>query len=218
MAFRKLHAAYALASLLMVTAGAITIAFSIIWRAPDLLKNFVITSSYLTAGLILGVLYLVSFAIAIGAIVQPAHVTVGLIALNWTLVLDAVVTLIIGTIIWFSTLKERNNFHQAFSQQGQDTRQGLQDLLKCCGYFNFTDLGVSAGFCSDPTSAANATPCVGPITASADYTLNNIFSTIYGFMAVILFLFLASMCVIKVRQEEERFRKIDDKRGGGGFV
>jgi hypothetical protein len=146
--------------------------------------------------LILGVLYLVSFAIAIGAIVQPAHVTVGLIALNWTLVLDAVVTLIIGTIIWFSTLKERNNFHQAFSQQGQDTRQGLQDLvnnsffncgisfiqtsfefqLKCCGYFNFTDLGVSAGFCSDPTSAANATPCVGPITASADYTLNNIFS------------------------------------------
>jgi hypothetical protein len=48
MAFRKLRAAYALASLLMVTAGAITIAFSIIWRAPDLLKNFVITSSYLT--------------------------------------------------------------------------------------------------------------------------------------------------------------------------
>lgn len=56
----------------------------------------------------------------------------------------------------------------------------------------------------------------------------------YGFMAVVIGLFLANMCVIKKvsntnlfvltgadtqqRQEEERFEKIDAKRGGHGFV
>lgn len=71
-------------------------------------------------------------------------------------------------------------------------------------------------------------------------TLNNIFSTIYGYMAIVILLFLASICVIyKVcaltgssyirfsstlismfvqRHEEQRFRKIDEKRGGRGFV
>jgi hypothetical protein len=59
--------------------------------------------------------------------------------------------------------------------------------------------------------------------------------TTYGFMAGIIGLFLSSLCVIKVvsfivlpflvqcrlclqRQETERFKKIDGKRGGGGFV
>jgi hypothetical protein len=37
-------------------------------------------------------------------------------------------------------------------------------------------------------------------------------------MAIVLSLFLASMCVIKRRQEEERFKRIDSKRGGRGFV
>jgi len=169
-------------------------------------------------GLALGVLYLVTFAISVGAILQPVHVTLGLEILNWSLLVNALVTVIVGTIIWFATLKEQANFHIAFSQQSQEIRQGVQDMLKCCGYFNSTDLGVSAGFCADPTFAVNATPCVGPITSEADFALNNIFTTIYGFMAVIIALFLASMCVIKVRVEIERFRRIDEKRGGRGFV
>jgi hypothetical protein len=59
---------------------------------------------------------------------------------------------------------------------------------------------------------------------------------VYGYMAVILCLLLASLCVIKKvtsipfkcqsqqlnfnsqRQEDERFKKIDAKRGGRGFV
>lgn len=62
---------------------------------------------------------------------------------------------------------------------------------------------------------------------------------VYGFMAIVLCLLLASLCVIKKvclytfqmftifneknlycrqRQEDERFKKIDAKRGGRGFV
>jgi len=218
MVSKKLLGAYAFSTFAMVAAGAVAVAFSIIWRAPDLMRNLIISSTDLTLGLIVGIVFLVTFAISVGAIIQPVHVTIGLVVLNWSLLIDGIVTLLVGTVIWFSTLKEELNFHAAFSQQSQQNRQGIQELLKCCGYFNFADFGVGAGFCADPIIAANSTPCVGPITSEADFTLNNIFSSIYGFMAIIIALFLASMCIIKVRQEEERFRKIDEKRGGRGFV
>jgi len=218
MVSRKLLGAYAFASFCMLAAGVISIAFSIVWRAPNVIRNVVIDSSDLTIGIVIGVAYLVTFIVSVGAVIQPVHVTIGLVILNWTLLADAIITLIVGSIIWFFTLRERNAFSKVFDNATPTVRQGIQDALQCCGYFNTTDNLVQQGFCSDPTKSISATPCVGPLTTSADFTLNNIFSSIYGFMAVIIALFFASMCVIKVRQEEERFRRIDEKRGGRGFV
>lgn len=215
---RKLLAAYSFASICMLAAGVISITFAIVWRAPNVLRNLIISKADLTIGIVIGVAYLLTFALSVGAVIQPNHVTLGLVILNWTLLGDAIITLIVGTIIWFYTLRERTNFAVIFDGASQNTRQQVQDALQCCGYFSATDSVVNAGFCLDPTKAANATPCVGPLTTKADFTLNNIFSSIYGFMAVIIALFLASMCVIKVRKEEERFRLIDEKRGGRGFV
>jgi len=218
MVSRKLLGAYAFASFCMLAAGVISIAFAIVWRAPNVLRNLIINSSDIDIGIVIGVAYLVTFAISIGAIIQPSHVTIGLVILNWTLLGDALITLVVGSIIWFFTLRERAGFSKAFNAASPTIRQGVQDALQCCGYFNTSDFIVTQGFCSDPAKVASATPCVGPLTTQADFTLNNIFSSIYGFMAVIITLFLASMCVIKVRQEEERFRRIDEKRGGRGFV
>jgi hypothetical protein len=216
MASKKLLAAYGFFSFLLLAAGVLTIAFDAVWRGPNLMRNLIISTMDLNVGLVIGIMYIFTVAVSVGAIIQPTHVTRGLIILNWSLLVDAIVTVLAGTIIWFFTLRERNNFHTAFSHQSQANTQKIQDLLQCCGYFNNTDLTVSAGFCQSP--AATVQPCVGPITNQADFTLNNIFSSIYGFMAIIISLFLASMCVIKVRMEEERFRKIDEKRGGRGFV
>jgi len=199
----------------MLAAGVISIAFAIVWKAPNILRNIEISSSDLTIGIVIGVAYLITFVLSVGAVIQPPHVTLGLIILNWTLLADAIITLVVGTIIWFYTLQERNNFAKVFYSSSENIRQGVQDTLQCCGYFNATDFVVNNGFCS---SANNATACVGPLTTHADFTLNNIFSSIYGFMAVIVVLFFASMCVVKKRQEEERFRLIDEKRGGRGFV
>jgi len=218
MVSKKLTGAYAFSTFLLLVAGALIIALSIIWRAPNLLRNLIISSMDLDVSLLVGVMYLLTVALAVGAIIQPNHVTLGFVILNWTLVLNSIVTVAVGTFIWFFTLKERNNYHVVYSKQTPAVMQGIQDLLQCCGYFNSTDLVVAAGICQVPATAATIQPCVGPITNSADYTLNNIFSSIYGFMAIITALFLSSMCVIKVRAEEERFRRIDDKRGGRGFV
>jgi len=210
--------AWSFLDLCLLAAGAISIAFSIIWRAPDLLRDLVISDLDLTVGLVLGIAFVSTFVISVGAIIQRNHITIGLVILNWALVLCGIADVVIGSVVWFYTLKERANFHLVFQDIDDTTRQKVQDALSCCGYFNSTDLGVIAGFCSDPTFAAAQTPCVGPVTAYADYTLNNIFTTIYGFMAILIALFLATMCVINKRLETERFRKIDAKRGGRGFV
>lgn len=166
--------------------------------------------SFLTmivAGLALGICLLVTWAASVGAIVQPNHVTKPLMALNWLLLLDGIGVLVVGTFVWFYTLEERANYHEVFSQQSDATRLAIQNALKCCGYFNASDLVViqAGSFCDNSTfvnGANNASSnfCVTPITAKADYTLNNIFTSIYGFMAIIILLFLATLCVInKVR-------------------
>jgi len=216
---------WAVLDFLLLAAGAVTLTLSLVWRAENTLMNLVLTPSYLTTGMVLGIALLITFAISIAAIVQRNHVTIGLVILNYTLLIDAIGIVVIGTFIWFFTLQERNNFHVRWEQASRDTRIQLQDQLQCCGYFNGTDLAeIGGSFCQSQefVAALNTSVltnfCVQPLTSYADMTLNNVFTTIYGYMAVTLCLLLASLCVIKKRQEDERFKKIDAKRGGRGFV
>ena len=81
------------------------------------------------AGLALGVALLITFAISISAIIQPNHVIIGLVILNWTLVVDAVGIIVIGTFIWFYTLQERDNFQKIFLGLTSNQRISLQDQV-----------------------------------------------------------------------------------------
>jgi len=210
---------------LLLVAGAVALSLSLVWRAQNTLMNMILSPADLTAGTILGVALLVTCAISVGAIVQKNHVTIGLVILNYALLLDAIGIVIIGTFVWFFTLQERANFHRLWLQASPQTRITLQDQLNCCGYFNGSDQAeIGGSFCQNQEFisglAADVTTnfCVTPITNFADMTLNNVFTTVYGYMAIVLCLLLASLCVIKKRQEDERFKKIDAKRGGRGFV
>lgn len=211
--------------ILLLAAGVLSLVLSIVWRAPNTLMNMVLSNADLTGGTILGVALLTTFMMSVGAIIQRNHVTIGLVLLNYALLVDAIGILVIGTFIWFSTLEERANFHKLWVNASPAVRITLQDKFKCCGYFNGTDLAqVGGSFCQSQdfisalASNVSSNFCVAPITNFADVTLNNVFSTIYGFMAIVLCLLLASLCVINKRQEAERFKKIDAKRGGRGFV
>lgn len=205
----------------LLVSGVVALVFSIVWRAPNVVMNMAFSPADLTAGTILGIALLLTFGVSVFAIIQANHVTIGLVILNWMLVVDALGIVIIGTFVWFFTLQERNNFHKIFAGLSPGDRTKVQDHFKCCGYFNATDLlEIGGNFCTDSTFVQNLNGqfCVTPITAWADMSLNNVFTTVYGFMAVVICLFLASLCVIKKRQEDERFKKIDAKRGGRGFV
>jgi len=187
--------------------------------------NMTFSHGDLSAALVMGIALLLTSALSVGAIIQRNHVTIGLVILNWVLIADAVVVLVIGTFVWFYTLRERAEFHHVYANLQPSQRITLQDEFSCCGYFNSSDLlEIGGNFCQNATFANSLDTtvlsnfCVSPITTSVDRSLNIAFSTTYGFMAGIIGLFLSSLCVIKVRQEIERFRRIDAKRGGRGFV
>lgn len=211
---------WAFLDLMLLAAGIVSLALSLVWRRQNLLLNLVLSSADLTAGTVLGAALLITFALSIGGIVQRNHITIGLVILNWSLILDAIAVLVIGTFVWFYTLRERNSYHIVFSQQSVQNQIAIQDKLKCCGYFNTSDLlQIGGNTCTSQAASDQLnTTCVGPITGFADMTLNDIFTTVYGFMAIVLCLLLVTLSVIKKRQEDERFKKIDSKRGGRGFV
>lgn len=152
MVSRKLMGVWAVLDFLLLAAGAVTIALSIVWRAPNTLMNMVLSPADLTgapsllfsktcrlsnsqriapAGIILGIALLITFALSVGAIVQKSHVTVGLVILNYALLIDAIGIVVIGTFVWFFTLKERANFHVLWLEATRETRIKLQDQV-CC--------------------------------------------------------------------------------------
>jgi len=210
---------------LLLVSGLISVILSQTWRAPDALMNMVLSNADLTAGTTLGIALILTFLISIVAIAQKNHVTLGFVFLKYALLLDAMGIIVIGTFVWWYTLEARANFHGLWLQASRATRIALQDKFECCGYFSGADLAEIGGkYCvswdfvdSLPIDDLNLF-CVTPVTNFADSTLNRIFTTVYGFIAIVVSLLLATLCVIKKRQEDERFKKIDAKRGGQGFV
>lgn len=83
------------------------------------------------AGTILGIALLITFAVSIGAIVQQNHVTIGLVILNYVLIIDALGIVIIGTFVWFFTLEERANFYKLWLEAPPTTRLALQNQVRC---------------------------------------------------------------------------------------
>jgi len=220
---KQLMGAWIFLDFCLLLAGVISLVFSIVWQAPDLLRNFIINKEDLTAGLILGIMLIATFLLSIPCIIQRNHVVLPLQLFKWLLFLDGVAIFGIGTGIWFYTLTYRAGYHEVLAQASNETILGLQNALQCCGYFNVSDLLVIGGFCASETfvtTTINQTQnfCVTALTNDAEFTLNNIFTSIYGFMAVVIGLGMATWCVINTRLEEERFKRIDAKRGGRGFV
>ncbi|KAF7338628.1 25S rRNA adenine-N(1) methyltransferase [Mycena venus] len=223
-------ASWAFIDFLLLAAAGMSIGLSIVWRAPNILMNMAISSEFLTAGLVLGIVLAVTFLVSLGAVVQRNHVTIGFVILNWFLIVDAILVTVVGSIIWFFSLRQRAEMQKKWTALSPADRITIQDQHHCCGYFSANDSEIGGTFCANTTftQSLNLNPnittnfCVTPITLFTDYTLENTFTTvskpIYGFMAVVLSLLVASLCVIKKRQEEERFKKIDAKRGGRGFV
>jgi len=225
MVSRKLMGVWAFLDFLLLAAGGVLIALSIVWKAPDVMMNMVFKPEFLTAGMILGIMLVATVLVSIFAIIQANHITIGLVILNWILIADSLGIVTIGTIIWDYTLTERADFAPIFAALTAAQRIEIQDMYSCCGYFNNTDhVEIGGKFCVSQDFVTNlnqtilSNSCVSPVTEYADFALNNAFTSTYGFMAIALSLFLITLCVIKKREEDERFKKIDAKRGGGGFV
>ncbi len=145
---KSLKITWLLLNVTLLGSGAFLIAFSIIWRAPNALMNFIISGMDLNgqivlerfknndltlvhlAGLALGIMFVVTWMISIGGILQRFHNTMGLIITNWALIADAIGVLSVGGTVWFYTLREKSNFLQQWEQASPQLRQGLQDQVR----------------------------------------------------------------------------------------
>lgn len=77
----------------------------------------------------MGIALLLTSFLSVGAIIQRNHVIIGLVVLNWVLIADAVIVLIIGTFVWFYTLRERNEFHGEYAKLQPSQRITIQDQV-----------------------------------------------------------------------------------------
>lgn len=97
------------------------------------------------------------------------------------------------------------------------------------------------GFCADPNFAQEQRGCIDDVTLRTAHLQEVVFTyvppistqrkvkltprrcclgnrTIYGVVGLMTCLLLTSLCIIDERKLTVRFAKIDEKRGGGGFV
>ena len=92
----------------------------------------------------------------------------------------------------------------------------IMGQFSCCGYYDAnTPPFVTDSTCPNVLAAARIGPCVGPFSAFANNLLDIIFTTLFGFVAVDVLLFLSTIVMIKSREKKERYRLIDEKTGGG---
>jgi hypothetical protein len=148
MTSKYLHGFYGFFTLGLAVAGIVSILFSFLWRRNDLILNMTFSHSDLSgafwiyppscpfschlvisAALVMGIALLITSFLSVGAIIQRNHVTIGLVILNWVLIADAVIVLIIGTIVWFYTLRERNEFHGEYAKLQPSQRITIQDQV-----------------------------------------------------------------------------------------
>lgn len=85
----------------------------------------------------MGVLLLLTFAISIAGIIQRNHVNIGLVILNYALLVDAFAVVVIGTHVWWYTLGERANFHALWLSASTNSRIALQDQVSVLPFSSY---------------------------------------------------------------------------------
>lgn len=148
MVSKKLMGFWALFDVCLLAAGVISIVFSIVYRKQDILLNLTISKAQLLgaflptaclsqsrlkcilAALIMGIFLVVTFVFSIGAIVQRNHITIGLVYLNYILIVDALVVLSVGTFVWIWTLRQRDNYHPLYAALPEASIAFIQDKVR----------------------------------------------------------------------------------------
>jgi hypothetical protein len=93
-----------------------------------------------------------------------------------------------------------------------------KNKFDCCGYVNSTTPPfVQDGTCLNTLVAAQKGGCISKFSSYANTYLDQIFTAAFGVVGVDFILVLCVAMVLKYRQEQERYRHIDEKNGLGGL-
>ncbi|KAL8788522.1 MAG: hypothetical protein Q9195_007261 [Heterodermia aff. obscurata] len=139
--------------------------------------NMLLMQTPLTGVIAAGVMTFVTFLVSLpGAALSSNRIWLKITGALITL--TALLTLVIGVDIWFSTLQTRANLGITWGQQSQLSQSLIQQKFKCCGYLS--NPFVQDKICTSAFVAAQLGNCVGPFSNFANSFLDLIFTAIFG--------------------------------------
>lgn len=179
--------------------------------------NLLLDQCPLTAGVVNAIFMFVTFLLSLPALFLPQN-RGWLRAQGWLVVFCAAFTLGLGLSVWVGTLQTRRHLSDIWGRESPLTQSLLQQKFNCCGYFNSTTPPfIQDGTCSSSLVAAQKGGCIGKFSSFANSYLDKIFTALFGIVGMDVLLVLHVAMVLKYRQEQERYRHIDEKNGAGGF-
>jgi hypothetical protein len=212
----KLKASFVVLELLYVLTGAVLIVFGVLWLQTSgvKLQSFVVTRGLLVGGLIVGGLVGINSLIAIPPFLSPLRRKSWLQTHAVLIIITAIALLTLGARIWFTTLEERKMLGEKWFALNDNGRAIFQDQLQCCGWTNVTEAAAKSNFCTQETlSNPDTPPCINKLPIVSDRLLRRLFTTLFGFIGVDIFIFFATIIFIQAINVEQRYEKIDEKNG-----
>lgn len=171
----------------------------------------------LTAAIVNAGFMFFTFLLTLPIIILPANRKC-LRVQGWAAVFCAIFTLVIGLVIWFSTLKTRANLSVIWGQQDLTRQSLLQERFNCCGYLDAsTPPFVTDSTCPNQLAAIQMQGCAGPFSSFANGYLDVIFTAAFGVVGIDVLMLICVAMLIKRKQELERYRYIDEKVNMGDF-
>ncbi|KAF1949185.1 tetraspanin [Byssothecium circinans] len=180
-------------------------------------ENLLLGQCPLTAGAVNAIFIFVTFLLSLPALFLPTN-RGWLRAQGWLVMFCAIFTLGLGLAVWVETLQTRAVLSQLWARETPLVQSLLQQKFNCCGYFNSTSPPFQQdGTCINSLVAAQKGGCISKFSAAANKYLDLIFTAAFGMVGIDVILVLCVAMVLKYRQEQERYRHIDEKNGLDGM-
>ena len=101
-------------------------------------------------------------------------------------VVCALYSMVLGLLIWVTTLRTRENLLPVWDRQPTTTQSLLQQEFKCCGYTNSTSPPFAVdSTCPNALVAASTVGCIGPFSSYANNFLDLIFTAVFGIVGML---------------------------------
>ncbi|KAI1319227.1 phospholipid scramblase 1 [Mortierella claussenii] len=180
-------------------------------------RDAVISRGIEQGGTIIGGIVAATALIGFVGGIAPIKLKNFLLAFVVLLIMVAGAELGLGGVIWFKTLRMRSLFQSQWLLWPDTLKIKFQDMTsltgygQCCGYLPNQDVVIS-GACTLAT-AASFPGCEEKVSVFADGYLRKLFTSLFGFTIVNVFVFVTTVILVQTRNDEERYIRIGKKEG-----